>query len=294
MGKKLFTTVAASALLVYGVGNSAAADIPMVVAAAPAAVAAPAPAPAFTWDGGYVGGHAGMVFHSTASEGIHGCFGNDDDDDDDTLAFLMVPNSPIGCIDWGMDFDNEFNAYQLHIGPNLDDDDDAFSLNGYLAGAQIGFRRQFGPVVIGAEVAHSVANIGTDIIFHDAIGPAAPGYIGEFEINNLTTATATAGLGLGRVLIYGEAGLALGQGEYSNGLGFSETDMGMGFVFGGGVEVAIGHSVSLFVEYNRVMLNHAMQGTMFEIGTGSPYGAVAGFSSVLNIVKGGFNIAIGN
>ncbi|MCW5716312.1 MAG: outer membrane beta-barrel protein [Bauldia sp.] len=286
--KKLFLTSVAMGALVAAGGVAHAAD-PMPIVVAPTVVApAPVPAPVRIWTGGYIGGHAGLA-RGRLADGLT-C---DDDDLGPVTAYFFVEEP-------GDDFDADGDCDWNLFAGTLDPDQNAFDVKyflqegenantrGYLAGAQIGFNFQFGNgpngFVVGAEVAHSFANIQADFQSY-AEFEGLTEWNSRFEISRLTTATVRAGFAFGRALAYGEVGLAIGQASWTNTLGFTDTEMAHGLVYGGGLEVAIGNNVSVFGEYNRVRLNHSFLGTTFLV-----LPTQVGVQSTTNIFKVGFNI----
>lgn len=294
MNKLLLTSVAAGAVLLAA--NAAQAADPIPVMTSPVVIAPQPAPPARTWTGGYIGGHAGLARGAIADN--LACW---DENVGDATAYFFV-EEPFD--DFDADGDCSWNA----IAGTLDPDQNGFdvkyfvdgpppTLAGYLAGAQIGFNYQFGNgpngFVIGAEVAHSFANIQAD--FQSYVdGQFGAAWNSRFEISQLTTATIRAGYAFGRVLAYGEVGLAIARASWTNTLGFSDTEMAHGLVYGGGVEVAFARNLSMFFEYNRVKLNHEFLGQtdVFIPGPDEVIGlpTLVGVTSTTNIFKVGFNI----
>ncbi|MGD9740681.1 MAG: outer membrane protein [Bauldia sp.] len=255
------------------------------------------PAPEKLWAGGYIGGHAGLA-RGRIADGLS-CF--DDGPGDLQTAYFFI-EGPLE------DFDDEAPCFWNELAGTLDPDNEGFDVKytvqsedgppgtrGYLAGAQIGFNLQLGEgpngFVIGAEVSHSFANIQTEFQGYAEIFEGPFDFIewnDRFEISRLTTATVRAGFAFGRVLAYGEVGLAVAQASWDGGGGFNDTEMAHGLVYGGGLEVMAGSNVSLFFEYNRVKLNHDFHG-LVDLGIIALPGQV-GVQSHTNIFKVGFNI----
>lgn len=297
--KKLFLTSVAMGAVLAAAGAAQAAD-PVPVVTSPVVVT-PAPMPVpdhHTWTGGYIGGHAGFARGAI----FDGLTCEDDNGPATAYFFIEFPNE-----DLDEDGDCDWNAL---VG-TLDPDQDAFEpkfviqdetvpgLAGYLAGAQIGFNYQFGDgpngFVVGAEVAHSFANIGVE--FQSYSDEFDIEWNDEFEISRLTTATLRAGFAFGRALVYGEVGIALAQASWTDSQGFHDTDMAKGIVWGAGIEVGFGDRLSIFFEYNRVKLEHQFLGQVeVSPGIGLPvqnFPALVGVDSTTNIFKVGFNIGVG-
>jgi outer membrane immunogenic protein len=134
---------------------------------------------------------------------------------------------------------------------------------GLLGGAQIGYNWQFGPLgVVGVEADFSWARINGANSFTDAI-------IGLFnttverKLSSLGTVRARLGfLGTPNLLVYGTAGLALGETGLNVAvtnlascalgpgcLSSSNSGIKAGWTVGGGYELAIGHGISWKTEY---------------------------------------------
>ncbi|MGE0457595.1 MAG: outer membrane protein [Bauldia sp.] len=303
----LLTSAAIGAIAsVAAVGVARAAD-PITVIPPPVVVApAPIPEPEKIWAGGYIGGHAAL-----ARGHLRDALACEDDEIGPATAFFFI-EGPLE--DFDVDGDCDWNELAGTLNPDQDADDVGYFLQedvppgtrGYLAGVQIGFNFQLGNpngFVIGAEVSHSYANIQME---YQAIAPFVvdTGEIvvedfaewnGRFEISRLTTATLRVGFAFGRVLAYGEVGLAIAQASGTSTLGFADTEMAHGLVYGGGLEVMAGNDVSLFFEYNRVRLTHGFLGTSTLTLEGVPLPPLvlptqAGVHSGTNIFKVGFNI----
>lgn len=121
-------------------------------------------------------------------------------------------------------------------------------VEGWLGGAQIGFNLQDGSLVYG---------LGADIAYSGIEATEAGGGEGD-SLNWLATFTGRVGVALDSVLLYGKAGLAVGEGSGFNGpLDDEATATHVGWVAGVGAEVAVTDSVSLFAEYNYVSLGES-------------------------------------
>ncbi len=295
----------AAALGLVSVPAFAADVLPAPPEVAPAIVA-PAPPPVFTWTGGYVGGHAGLgrgaLNEGTTCdpEGVGGLtdpipiyfiveepFGDDIDWDGSCFWTLSIGPIPIGFGSFG-----EPDLTPPDVNPGVGTPS---GIAGYLAGAQIGFNLQLGSgrvgFVIGAEVAFSMTSLAAQLnAEHWLVG--WPQWNSEFRINYLATATLRAGLAFGKVLLYGEGGLALANATWVNTLGFSDTVTDHGYVFGAGLEAMVSRNVSLFFEWNRVVIpEHRFLGSIDAFVIPLPTGIDV--SSRTDIFKVGFNIRIG-
>jgi opacity protein-like surface antigen len=285
--------------------------------------------PAFTWTGGYVGGHAG-IGRGHLDNGTS-CLKRLGENGDTEIPIYFIVEWPGDDLDW--DQENFRCNWALEVGAlgptDLTEEDkenfpwfnvgEPTPIAGYLIGTQIGFNRQFGEgrvgFVIGAEVAFSMTSLASQLTgcigrcfsFPDAL-PVQTLVVeeghniywnSEFRINYLATATLRAGLAFGKALLYGEGGLALANATWTNTLGFSDTVTDHGYVFGAGFEAMISTNVSLFFEWNRVVIpEHRFIG---QINLPIPIiGPLLGplptgidVSSRTDIFKIGFNIRIG-
>jgi opacity protein-like surface antigen len=277
--------------------------------------------PAFTWTGGYVGGHAGIGRGAIDN-------GTQCNKYEDVYApIYFIVEEPGDDIDWDQENFRCRWALVGALGPEIVEDEEDFRffwtgepspIEGYLIGTQIGFNRQLGQgrvgLVIGGEVAFSMTSLASQLT---GCWPCRQRYDvqpestsvqlidlpiqwnSEFRINYLATATLRAGLAFGKVLLYGEGGLALANATWVNTLGFSDTVTDHGYVFGAGLEAMISTNVSLFVEWNRVVIpEHRFLG---QINLPIPIiGPLVGplptgidVTSTTDIIKVGFNIRIG-
>lgn len=115
--------------------------------------------------------------------------------------------------------------------------------DGYYAGGYVGRDFEWGPLVIGAS-----ANIAYS--WMDGSGAGTDPFDLETRLNYFGLVRGRAGIGLGRFLVYGTAGLAFGDLEIKSGTtGQSASQTLNGIAAGGGVEIAWNHSMSLKAEY---------------------------------------------
>ena len=243
--------VAATALVISGlatVTSPVSAAEPIFVP--PPVIAPPPPPPAPTWEGFYLGGHAGY-----AQATRDGCLN----------SFFFGPDlcdpAPFGL-------------------PILF----SFDQEGYLLGGQAGYNLALGGgnFILGLEVSGSLADIE---------GTLFPGATGTW--NWLASATARAGWGGPRFLIYAEGGLALADYTFDAGILCDFSSTVTGWTAGGGAEVKIGSSgnASLFAEY-------AYYSFPDHVNT---CGGLAGFLAIgtdvdasMHTVKVGFNYRLGH
>ncbi len=265
--------------------------------------------PVFTWTGGYVGGHAG-IGRGNLDNGTE-CYKHGQD-----WPIYFVVEEPFGDdLDWNYEGDPPpcwWNLFWGSLGEPGGENPfgvgEPSPIEGYLIGTQIGFNRQLGQgrvgLVIGGEVAFSMTSLASqlngclgcynlvEIVTTNSIGGHGFAWNSEFRINYLATATLRAGLAFGKVLLYGEGGLALANATWVNTLGFSDTVTDHGYVFGAGLEAMISTNVSLFVEWNRVVIpEHRFLGTIDPFVIPLPTGIDV--TSTTDIIKVGFNIRIG-
>ena len=114
--------------------------------------------------------------------------------------------------------------------------------DGGLAGVFAGYNADLGGYVIGGEV---------DALWSGMSGTNGAGNTGD--INWLTSARVRAGVDLGRILVYGTGGLAVGGVEVT-GPGLDETNTHVGWTAGAGADVAISDNMFLRGEYQYVDL----------------------------------------
>lgn len=191
---------------------------------------------AYDWSGGYFGGHIG--------------YGAADSKITETLP-TIGPLLPL-----------------LGIPSALSSTHD---VDGFIGGLQIGARRQFGPLVLGVELAGTGSSIegstgnclGIETL---AAGFGAPaGLIGsqcKTEVNWLATLTGRAGFAFDKFLVYGALGWSLAGVTNTNtiavtipglpiALNGSQKDVMDGLAFGVGGEWAFMPGMSLAIEYLR-------------------------------------------
>ena len=115
--------------------------------------------------------------------------------------------------------------------------------DGYYAGGYIGRDFEWGPLVVGAS-----ANIAYS--WMDGTGAGSDPFDIETRLNYFGLLRGRAGVGLGRFLLYGTAGLAYAELEIESGTADLTASQSLtGLAMGGGVEVAWNGSMSLKAEY---------------------------------------------
>jgi outer membrane immunogenic protein len=203
------------------------------------APAYPLPPPAYDWSGFYAGGNVGGAWgYSNASTTT--VF-------DPTPSNYFKPASPAAIAAAG--------AQDM-------------TPTGGTAGAQAGYNRQYGWLVVGAEV-----DIGYLGLKNSSSGGAAypPGATGSFTVKSavntgwLATARPRIGWALDNWLVYVTGGLAVGdvKGNFNFNDTNGATESGSlsstraGWAFGGGIEVGIQGPWTVKAEYLRVDLGSA-------------------------------------
>ena len=115
--------------------------------------------------------------------------------------------------------------------------------DGYYGGGYVGRDFEWGPLVVGAS-----ANIAYS--WMDGSGAGTDPFDLETRLNYFGLVRGRAGIGLGRFLVYGTAGLAYGDLEIeSRASASSASETLTGLAVGGGVEIAWNGSMSLKAEY---------------------------------------------
>ena len=118
--------------------------------------------------------------------------------------------------------------------------------DGYYAGGYVGRDFEWGPLVAGAS-----ANIAYSWL--DGNGAGSDPFDLETRLNYFGLVRGRAGIGLGRFLVYGTAGLAYGDLEIKSGTtGETSSQTLTGIAAGGGVEIAWNNSMSLKAEYLKI------------------------------------------
>ncbi|MGX4772212.1 outer membrane protein [Bradyrhizobium guangdongense] len=166
------------------------------------------------------------------------------------------------------------------------------SSGGAIAGAQIGYNKQFGRWVLGAEADASFADL-------QGIAECANGlWLCRTRTNALGTATARLGLTVDQFLLYGKGGLGWAHEQFamlpypSFGIPnqFSGDAMRLGWTAGLGLEYAFSPALSAKVEYD--WLDFGNKTTRMTDQFGNQSDVVVG--SHAQLVKLGLNYHLGN
>jgi outer membrane immunogenic protein len=154
--------------------------------------------------------------------------------------------------------------------------DEHLSQSGFAGGARIGFNRQLGHVVIGAEADASLF----DLTAAAAVTRPAASYRLQSHASNLETVRARAGLAFGRTLLFATGGVAFSNvrhslaatdrsqvvvdgGEGSTGVAIVTNDLAAtaprhaGWTVGGGGEMRLTRNLSLALTLLHVDLGSA-------------------------------------
>lgn len=131
----------------------------------------------------------------------------------------------------------------VNAGLATDEFSNMFSDRNFTGGGQVGYRAEFGPAVVGAELQ---GNYTGGQSFTTGGGSLDQYWSGAAKLK--------AGVGLGSTLVYGTGGYGVAKLEGGDA---STDDAGWkgGFVFGGGVEQKLGGGLSLNLEYNQMRLD---------------------------------------
>jgi outer membrane immunogenic protein len=173
----------------------------------------------FSWDGFYIGGHAG--------------YGWGDKD------WTLIQNGE-GATDCGQ------------CGTSVTD----YDVDGFVGGGQLGFNFQSGSFVFGGEVEFS--GTGIDGSGSWQAGGQFPGTRGAAtDINWLLTVGPRLGIAMDRTLLYAEGGLAVADEDHTH-VGANNTFTGgetrTGWFIGAGAEYAFDDNWSARLEYNYIDL----------------------------------------
>jgi outer membrane immunogenic protein len=123
-----------------------------------------------------------------------------------------------------------------------------------------GYNDQVGSIVVGGEVDYSLANFKEEIHFDGGYGAAL-----TTKMHGFGSVRGRVGYAAGNVLCYATGGIAVGdlkQKHNSDGpLATETTSTAVGWIAGGGVEVAISEKISLLAE--------GVYSTFYDDGTAS-------------------------
>src|SRR5262245_7355858 len=128
--------------------------------------------------------------------------------------------------------------------------------SGFIGGGQIGYNQQIGNLVVGVEGTLSGADLSRD--FHSILFPSVRF---SADINTIATVTGRFGVASNQWLLYGKAGWAGAQVEFSGRStaplpvdSFSFGQRRPGWTLGAGIEYKIARNISLGVEYSFIEL----------------------------------------
>lgn len=163
-----------------------------------------------------------------------------------------------GGVHAGGAFDGEAE-YDFQPGVAVAGDTNSIDNSGVIAGGQIGFNGQWGPIVAGIEgdVSFAATENETDCIFVGGVCATQTTALGT--IRGRLGATLTP-----RFLVYGTGGVAFAGVEHSVDFGgqlFEDDSIVDGAVYGGGVEYMHRSGISFGVEY----LRYDFEGERFDL-----------------------------
>lgn len=163
--------------------------------------------------------------------------------------------------------------------------------DGSILGGQVGYNRQFGSWVIGAELSANWTNL--DGYAKCATSAAVDSYVCHSRMNSLYTATGKLGQAYGNFLIYGLAGVAWGAETHdayrsNNRPELSGSSKRSGYVVGSGVEYAFTPAFSGKIEYNFVDLGEKTVSLSGATGTSN-----VAIGQDIHLVKLGLNYKLG-
>jgi len=124
--------------------------------------------------------------------------------------------------------------------------------SGFIGGGQLGYNKQFGNVVLGAEATLSGATLSDDF---RSTKPAAWTY--STDIGAVATITGRLGFAVDQWLVYAKAGWAGGHVDVSgrNAVdSFSLGDWRNGWTMGAGLEYKMTRNIGLGIEYSFIDL----------------------------------------
>jgi len=210
-------------------------------------------APTTNWSGFYAGINAGYAWTDIAT----------------TESITETDGTVFG-------FGSVFSPPQKFPGP-----DDKGSADGWFGGLQAGYQQQWDRVVGGIEA--DIQWTEGDYS-HGFFGPTlGPTYQTKAELEYFGTLRIRAGYAIGNFLLFGTGGVAYGEGKGSvvvtpglpdapTGSPYSGSDsqVHVGYVVGGGVEIALTRSVSAKIEYQHVDLGQEIYHFDFA-GSGGSY-----------------------
>ena len=246
----------AAAAATVGLSGAMAADLRGPLQDTPPSYGALPYGGAYNWTGAYVGanvGFGGGIDHYNTN--ISGA----------NTTYAMNPNNP---------YDPAYYPQTSAFNANASDGQRS---NGVIGGVQVGYNYELGGcgclgayggyasnVVVGVEADFD----GTGISSGSALSSFASGFPFGYaqnvnvnsQLNYLGTVRGRVGYAFDHVLVYGTGGFAYGSVTSSvsapaNYIATTSSQFHTGYVFGGGVEVAVTNNVLLRAEYLRAELN---------------------------------------
>lgn len=115
-------------------------------------------------------------------------------------------------------------------------------VDGWLAGAQLGYNHQIGSMVVGVEGDVNWADVNGSVV-------CAVGQTCSSKVNWLGSARARAGFAANNILFYGTGGFGFGGLKLQDTTGASNSDTRIGWAAGAGVEFAVDRNWSVKAEY---------------------------------------------
>lgn len=221
----------------------------------------------FSWNGFYLGGHAGYGWS----------------DKEWTLYDSGNPNTgPEDCSGCG-----EVKT--------------SYGMDGFLGGFQLGYNHQINTIVIGGEIDFSFSGMdGTGEWQAGAGEDEGDGQLnttdrnGKTELNWLMTVGPKLGMAMDQTLFYAEGGLAVADEDYShlgNGANriYKGSDTRTGWFIGAGLEHAFDSNWSAKVEYNYIDLGSDKVSMSRTTGSNETRTAIFDIDQDMHVVKFGLN-----
>ena len=166
----------------------------------------------------------------------------------------------------------------------------AFSGDGWLAGAQIGYNHQINQWVYGIELDGSF----TDIVGQRPSLRSAPGTqpdVIKVEVEGLITLAGRLGVAWNNALFYGKGGAAFARNhlQYTDNAAGNARGWTLGWMVGAGAEYGIVPSMSFKVEYNYMDFGtgHYNFADCNSCPTADPF--TVDLKQNIHVVKAGFN-----
>jgi outer membrane immunogenic protein len=232
-------TIGASAVALFAIATpSLAADIPVASS---------------DWTGFYVGVEAGYGWGDVGDSLSCGF------SDDNTVGSVSViaGSGPASCNE-GSDI-VAITGLENEPGAPWDTVDDFSELDGWLAGAKLGYSHQFGSFVAGVELSGLVSGMTDDgATFIDGeILTEVDGFDGYYEasmsVDWLVTATAKLGYSITEdLLISAVGGLAFVKTSFESSAGYEDESTNTGWTAGASAEYRISDNVSLTADYRYI------------------------------------------